>query len=194
MKKQLTASDVTPELVKSVGDYLLAKARADLLRPMVTDIQKEVLQTSVEIYNDLQVSHSIAERKRITDPDIAYLSEDDEAIDRYYTEMHNILVERNIKPARMKRDYCPLLVAESAQRQKEWDIINAASRMMELGLEDQELNNRLLCCSNGLEKRQQFIDACVGAVVTLCDLEFQPMSIEKARRFLEIAWWEIENN
>jgi len=165
MKKHLTRKDVTPELIQAGYAYLAALAATQVITETVQPIQAEVL-ADFELYNDLEVEHSGTERKRITDPDDLYLSQDEDGVNAYYAAVDQALKAAHFKPEDMPVEHCPILVAEHEQTKAEWKLIKEAAKM--LGDDDpKEFNNRLLCQPKGLEKRREFIELTAKLVVNL---------------------------
>jgi len=165
MKENLTPQDVTQELVDSVAAYLTLREKAKVIREQVDTVQRQVL-TGVPLYNDLEVEHGL-DRERITEPDKAYLSQDEAALGEYYRAIDAKLRELGIKPADMQLDYCPALVAEHEQTKAEWALIDEAAKMLDVYEEPGHFNSALLSTQNGLETRQRFIDLTVGLVLAL---------------------------
>jgi len=164
MKQHLTRDDVTPELIDAGAAYLVALAVTQTVADIVKPIQSEVL-TDFNFFNDLSVKHGL-ERERITDPNDLYLSEDEEQVAAYYAAVDQRLRADGVKPDEMPAEHCPLLVAEHEQTLAENALIVAAARMMDVD-EPENFNHRLLCQSNGLEMRQEFIDIIAKLVVNL---------------------------
>ena len=164
MKQKLTRKDVTPEVVKAGYAYIAALAMTQTIAEIVNPIEAEVL-AGFEFYNDLSVKHGL-ERRRITDPNDLYLSEDEEHGLEYYAAVDQRLRAAGIKPDDMPAEHCPLLVAEHEQTKAEWALIEAAAKM--LGDDRPEtLNHRLLCQANGLDARREFIEIVAKLVVNL---------------------------
>ena len=164
MKQNLTRQDVTPELIKAGYAYIAAKAVTQVVAEAVKPIQIEVL-AGFEFFNDLSVKHG-AERKRITDPDQLYLSEDKDGVTAYYFAVDQRLKANGLKPQDMPVEHCPILVAESKQAVAEWALIVAAAKMLGDDSPD-TFNNRLLCQKDGLERRREFIELTAKLVVNL---------------------------
>lgn len=161
----LTAKDVTPAVKSAVNAYLMARARAEVLRSKVDKIHRQIL-TEIEFYNDLEVEHGKA-KERITEPKYTYLCEDKAALERYFLESDKRERLAGLKPDDMPVDHCPACTAEWEQTQIEWLMLDCASEMLHMDIDGQELNHRLLC--KGLETRQQFIDLIVKLVINLPD-------------------------
>ena len=148
--------------------YLLALTHAQLMREAVDKVQRAVL-AEIPLYNDLESDMADVPRERITDPKLAYLSQDEEGCAAYFAECNRREREGRIKPADMPDEHCPALVAENLQTQAEWAILDAYADMMELRndegerIDGQEVNHLLLCM--GLEKRRDAIELMVKLVV-----------------------------
>lgn len=168
MKENLTAEDITQDVIDAVTHYLAKRATAEVLREKVNAVEAEVLK-DVALFDDLRARHEDREAQRITEPRHTYLSEDEEALDRYYDAVDAALRDAGLKPAEMDRDYCPALVAEHDQLLAERAILDAAAKMLQMDFDGNELNNRLLCDQKGkgLERRQEFLDLVVKLVVNL---------------------------
>jgi hypothetical protein len=169
MKTKLTIEDVTQGLKTSVGAYLLARARAEVIREKVDKIEREILESACYFSSPLLAGHSIT--KRITEPSESYLLKEDDARD-YFLDVKAALIESgfNIKevPNEAEHHYfCPALTAESLQNKTEHLIIENGAEM--LGENPKDFSYRLLCA--GLEKYKQFIDLCVKLVVNLPDFK-----------------------
>jgi hypothetical protein len=166
MKQKLTRQDVTPEVIKAGYAYIATLAATQTTAEIVEPIYAKVLD-GFEFYNDLETEHERSRpRRRITDPKDMYLSTDEEQVNAYYAAVDKALRENGIKPQDMPAEHCPLLVAEHNQIKAEWALISAAAAM--LGDDHPEtFNHRLLCQSNGLEKRRDFIELTAKLVVNL---------------------------
>jgi hypothetical protein len=166
MKQKLTRQDVTPEVIEAGYAYIATLAATQTTAEIVKPIYAQVL-AGFEFYNDLETEHERSRpRRRITDPKDLYLSTDEKSVDAYYAAVDKALRENGIKPADMPEEHCPLLVAEREQTKAEWALIEAAAAM--LGDDNPEtFNNRLLCQSNGLEKRREFIELTAKLGVNL---------------------------
>ena len=155
------ANKVTPALKSAANAYLLARAYHETMREKVDEVYREIL-TEIPVYAD-QFDHT----EQILDVKNLYLCSDDEECKDVYAEGNKRLREMGLKPDDMPDSHCPALVAERDQRDAERAIFEAASVMLELELTGQELNNGLLCMKKGLEKRQEFIDATVGLILSV---------------------------
>jgi len=163
MKINLIPEDVTAELRAAAAVYVARKKEAEMIREKVDVVQRQVLN-SVVLYNDLEVEHGL-DKERLVEPDKAYLSQDEGALEYYYEAIDMNLREAGIKPADMPLDHCPALVAEFERTQAEWNLLDEAAKMLDVYEGPGQLNNGLLCA--GLDKRQQFIDLTVGLVMSL---------------------------
>lgn len=165
MKENLTAEDITQGLIDAVTTYLARRAKAEIIREEVGEVEREVL-ANAPLYNDLEVRHGL-ERKRIVKPGRVYLSEDETALSVYYGAVDLALRKAGIKPDDMEPDHCPALVAERAQTEAEWALLDEAAKMLGVYEKPGSLNGSLLCMKNGLKERQRFIDLVVGLVLAL---------------------------
>lgn len=157
MKTDLTPKDVTPELIDAVGKYIVCRAIAEVVRKDVDGVQRAVLQ-KMTLMDD---------SRRIFNPDRVYLCEDQKVLHRYWTKVDKKLRAANFKPDDMEFDHCPALVAEQAQLQAGWAILDEAAKMLDIYEDSGSLNDTLLCQKDGLAMRRQFIDLTVGLVVSL---------------------------
>ena len=166
MTTDLTPDMITDDLKASVRAWLLAKAHSDLMTQEVSQIAHRVLITDIELYNDQDVKHERAERKRITDKNDTWLTLDETEFKRYIKVMDNETRKAGLKPDDMPLEHCPALVAEHQLIECNWLVLDCAQKM--LGIKG-DFKNDLLCL--GLEKYHGFIDLCVGLVVNLPDFE-----------------------
>lgn len=162
MVMKLTLEDVTQEVKEAVRLYLEKHAIAEETRARVDVIQRQILAEEVKLYAN-------PDGLRIFDPEETYLSDDEEAWQRYQELCDAKEREGGIKPPEMELDYCPALVAEREQLEAEWVIMDAAAVMLKLEFDGRKLNNLLLCEQNGkgLERRQKFIDTVVALVIAI---------------------------
>lgn len=163
----MNKKDVTPRFKSLVHSLISKTEHAKMMRKEVDKIQRKALQ-QIELYNDLDVKLEGQERKRIFDPDMVYLSQDKEGIQAYDELCDQLERNAGLKPDNMEFDYCPALVAERKRTEAEWDVFNEMSKIIDLGYEDGELNNKLLCGTEekqGLELRKEFLDLCIKLVV-----------------------------
>lgn len=157
MRETLTAEDITPRINELVAQYLVAKAKAEMLREQVDEVRAEVIQR-VPLYR-----HDTGER--ITDIEFDWLDEDQERFWRYLETVSDALKEDGVKPWDMRLEICPALVAEHELRKIEWALIDEMSDIFDMGYESGEMNDRLLAL--GVGNRQEFIDAVVGAALAI---------------------------
>ena len=104
-----------------------AMAYAQVMRQEVDAIQRKVLY-KIPLFNDLESGHKAIER--IFDSRLTYLSEDEKGFKLYLDECDRLEREAGLKPADMKRDFCPALVAEHNQVKLEWVLLDSASGLM----------------------------------------------------------------
>jgi hypothetical protein len=175
MITNLTKDMITDDLKASVKTWLLAKAFCDLMAEKVNEIACMVLTTEIELYNDLEVEHKETDQKiRIVSKNDTWLTRDETEFTRYIKVMDDETRKAGLKPDDMPLEHCPLLVAENQLIKADWLIIESAFDMLGLAEEHEdyrEFGDLLLCQKNGLEKRKQFIDLCVGLVVNLPGFE-----------------------
>ena len=166
MKENLTKADVTPDVIAGVTELLARMTIAQVTREEVDKVQSAVLQ-DIALYDDLMATHQEREPERVYNPGQTYLSQDEPALKRYYAATDAALRAKGLKPDDMATEYCPALVAEHNETKAEWALLDAAAEMLELDFDGQELNSRLLCHKNGLERRQEFLDILIKLVVNL---------------------------
>ena len=105
-----------------------AQAYAETMREAVDKIQREIL-TEIALYDDIMSNHSGTERKRITDPKLTYLSQDEVACQWYFAECNKRERVAGLKPADMPDAYCPALVAEHLQIKAERALLDSGGAM-----------------------------------------------------------------
>jgi len=145
---------VTDDVRRAVAAYLVARAKAEVLREAVDAVFAEILAER-EIY-PAEEWRKCGDVGRILDHDRLSWSElhDFNAV---IAEASCIERERGIKPADMEEQYCPALVAEHAQLEAEWAILKAGFAMIGSPADDWK---RLYG-----DKRAQFLDLVVRLVV-----------------------------
>ena len=141
-----------------VTAYLITRAKAEVIRERVDEIQNEIIS------DIMPISTWKGDNGRVitTGKDL-YLCDDEALCTEIYAKFHEAEVADGIKPADMNKEYCPALVAECEQNNLERELINAAGEP--LGI----TNHKLLCHHPGVETRQKFIDLVVKAVFSLPD-------------------------
>ena len=142
----------SPAWQSAVQAYLMQRAMAETMRAKVDAIHREILE-ECPVYADKRDGGDQILRSR----DL-YLCSDEALCEDFYAESDHLLKKAGIKPETMPRDHCPALVEEHNLTKVEWVLLNDIAGP-HFGVD----NDRLLCA--GLEKRQQFLDLIVGAVV-----------------------------
>lgn len=165
--QSLTQADVTPAVKEAVKAYLMARARAEVIRAEVDKIERAIL-AECPLTNGLEQEYGEPARK-ITEPKYVYLCTDEVLLADYYAECNHRERKAGLKPAEMPDSHCPALCAEELATQAEWAIETAAAVMLGLPFDGKELNGRLLCM--GLDVRHRFIDLIVKLVVNLPDFK-----------------------
>ncbi len=117
MKKQVIP---TAEMVQAAKNVLAARAEAARLRPIITAIKTQLLQ-SLEILN--------ADGDRILDPKLSWLM-DDKFVGIYYPALNKAYHDAGFD---MPADFCPLLVAEEAEREAIRTMNGLAVQMLPVG-------------------------------------------------------------
>ena len=168
MKTKLTPKDVTSELIDNVAEYLVLRAKAETIRQEVDKVHRGILENDIVLMSEERGDpdgNRFRPKERILDPSRSWLGQD-EQMPLYYKLCDEKTRAAELKPDDMPFDHCPALVAEHDQRKAEWALIEEAAKM--LGVEKPEdFNGELLCSSDGLERRQKFIDLVVGLVLSL---------------------------
>jgi len=158
MKDNLTRHDVTPKFQQTVHELLVATAAASVTREAVDDVRRQVL---------VEVKLLDRSGKQISDPERDWTCEDEEKMALYWATLNNRLQDGGVKPLGMGVDYCPALVAKQEQLEIEWALLDEAAKMLGIYEEAGSLNSGLLCMKDGLGRRQEFLDACIGLVLAL---------------------------
>lgn len=154
--KSFSPNDITPTLISAVADYLVAKAKSQVLREQVDKIQNEVFK-GFEFFDSVN-------GEKITDPKYIYCSDDDEGAKRFYDACEDAEIKAGIKPLSMPPGFCPALVAENKMREIEVRIIEESAEVYKMGFDGKELRHRLLC--TGMKTYHEWIDATVGLTIT----------------------------
>jgi hypothetical protein len=150
-QRAIMESDEVKSLVSS---YLVAKASFEILDIKVSKVYAELLE-KYHVLDD--------EGKRIYNHEYLYTSNDDETINKIYSEAEKLLRERKIKPDDMKDGYCPALVAQEL-------LSGIAKEIIEItGAPFNVTPHKLLCA--GLNKYNEWIELIVGLVMSLPDFK-----------------------
>jgi hypothetical protein len=133
---------LNPQVGKLVEDVVRAEALEGALRKRVDAIGAQILleiPLFTDAYRDLPLSKPLIER--ITEWNLLYLSQDEEAVERCYVEMDKRARAAGIKPAEMADEYCPALVAKTHLLEAKRALVNATVPLF--GLEPEMLWTRL---------------------------------------------------
>lgn len=159
-KRQLPA--LTAELQSAVNAYLMARAMAETLKPIIHQIEADLLQ-EMPINYDPQWAEKSRRRGgellegRITAPDQLYLAVlDSPEMTAYWDALDAKKQERFPDPARSKNS-CPYLVADHQRIQAENLMINASASLH--GHAD------LTCDRLHGEQRKKMISLILGLVI-----------------------------
>ena len=152
MLENFTPASITQEMIEAVADYLVAKAKANVLREEVDKIQNEVFK-SFEFYDS-------ESNEKIDSPKWIFCSNDGKEAARFFKACHEAEVKAGVKPLDMHPDYCPALVAEHEVTKAERRICNESAKVLNMGFDGEELFDRLLCA--GLEKYHKWIELVAG--------------------------------
>ena len=151
MKTKPKLKDVlTPELCSLVSAYLTTRAFAETMREKVEEVYREVL-TQCPVY-----ANTFGRTEQILSSGELYMCSDEALVQDVYDEVDKRLRARKLKPADMKAEYCPALVAENLQITAENLLIESAGAPF--GITSSNLYS--------LENRQKFIDLNVQLVVS----------------------------
>jgi hypothetical protein len=117
----------TKDLISATETVFIAMAHTELIRPVVEGYQKELLKfwkfNIAEKWIDTGMKPGI-----ITDPEKAYLM-DNEDFQIYLKELHQKHIENGFK---VKMNYCPLLIAESTERDAKHLMLECAEYMTKI--------------------------------------------------------------
>lgn len=138
---------ITPELIAAIQMYCIAKAWTETVRPIVEGYQRKQLYIMQPIN---RYDGSI-----ITDPNHSYsMSDEDFAI--YLSCCNEDREKAGLKVP--TSEYCPLLMAESAQTDAEHLILKNAEYFTHLTAND------CLCHHPGVETMHKLTDLVIGLV------------------------------
>jgi len=176
MNENFSPADITPEVKQAVVNYLAARVYAEAKRSEVDAFANELLAGRFEFYSTPRRGR---DGSRITDHRKLYQSDDEAGCKCFWAALSAEEKKVGIKPEDMPDDHCPALVAEFDRTKAEWALLNAADKMLQITphREANELNSGLLCQPDGLNKRQQFIDAIVGLVLAAEDEQLNRRSV-----------------
>jgi hypothetical protein len=149
---------LTPALTSYVSAYLMSRAYAETMRQRVDAIERAIL-TECPIYADTDRRCSTGTPEQIFSGKDLWLCSDEALCADFYAEANKRERAAGLKPDSMPDDHCPALVAEHLQLQMEWKLIDESGRPFGVN------SGNIMCCSNGLENRQKWIDLVVGFVV-----------------------------
>ena len=155
MKQQV--KEAIAKLNPAVNAYLLARTHAEVWRERMEKWDRAEL-ARFEYYTDPEIGQE--PRERVTDPKRAYLMSDADA--ETFFKVRQEYVD-SLKIERLKDGECPALVASCVQRQTEHLLIETAAKAIP-ECKDVTVGG-LLCCKNGLERYQEFVDLLVKLVV-----------------------------
>jgi hypothetical protein len=128
-----------------------------LARRAISEVTRERIDT---LYNQALQSFVFCDKitgERFTHHKDTWKVDNLADLEPFYTLCDTLAKENGIKPAGMERDYCPALVAEDNLRKAENELIEYTGKP--LGVD----NHKLLCSSDGIGNRQNWIDLIVGA-------------------------------
>ena len=160
MPKRQQIPSLTAEMQSTVNAYLLARAHAETLEPIVREIQTDLLR-------EIEVNYAPewAERSRrrggdnlvgrITDPDELYLGNEDEC--QPYYEALDARYRARFPSLDLPHGHCPYLVARHVQLQAENLLISVAFKSL--------LNSDLTGADVHGDKRKRMVDLILGLVI-----------------------------
>ena len=102
----------TPEAFKLAKNYLISKAKEDILKPLVLAVQNEALNGLNLVNYKCTISGEIIE---IKSPSDSFLL-NDEDWSTYNQVSTAALLQKGLKPVEMNCELCPLLVREATTR------------------------------------------------------------------------------
>ena len=149
--------EVVKALNPAVNAYLLARTHAEVWRERMEEWDRAEL-ARFEYWTDPKISRE--PRCRVMDPHDVYEMCEDDATEFYQTRQEYVT---SLKVKGLSFGSCPALVAECVQRDTAHSLIEIAAKTIP-ACAGVTLNG-LLCCKNGLETYQKFIDLVVGLVV-----------------------------
>lgn len=118
MKTNFKISD---ELIEAGKTVFLAMAYTQTIRPVIENYQRKILEKHQFRINPKFLERGMADEP-ITDPEYCYLITDED-FKTYLQEVH----EQHIKHGfHVKFEYCPLLIAESMERNAKRELLRAA--------------------------------------------------------------------
>jgi hypothetical protein len=160
MKSKPKMSEVlTPALTSAVNAYLMARTYAEVMTEKVEAVYLAIL-TECPVYGDLVPRRTGGEPVQILKSRDLYLCSNEALCQDVYEEANKRLRALKLKPADMKDEFCPALVAQRIQTDAENLLIEIAGKPFGI------TNQKLLCSANGLKNRQEFIDLNVKLVVS----------------------------
>lgn len=160
---KLTAALVAAELRPAVDAVLMTMAHAQLMREEVGAIQREILAECPLTPGEFAMK--MGETAPITDPKDVYLCDDAAQLEDYYAECDKRERAEGIKPADMTAEYCPALVAESAQRNAEHLMLDCFAELIKFEGGGDFFRHRLLC--RGLDEYNRAKELCIKIVVNM---------------------------
>ena len=146
---------LTPEIARLVDTYLLARTFAEVMRGRVDAVHLEIL-TECPIWTTPEISPRMEEPRKILKSSDLYLTVNEAEVRDFYDEADHRLKKLKIKPQDMEKDHCPALVAEHDLTKVEWALIDVSGAPF--GVD----SSNIMCCKNGLENRQKWLDLVVG--------------------------------
>lgn len=148
----------TPAVKALVGQYLIARAKAETIRAAVDKIVDQILSEMPTYATEDHGGHLILAHRNL------YLT-DDESFARVMQEADKRERAEGLKPSTMPTEHCPALVAEDLQCKIETRLIDESGKPLGISSRTAGLY---------LETRQKYIDLVVGMIVSLPN--FNPLA------------------
>jgi len=146
------------KLIELTVKALCKEAKADAIRPNIEAIDAEVLEEVKPLVSDEWAQYGEEVNVPITNWDDLY-----EAYDCHKEKCYKLKNEiLNAQGYSLKKGYCPLLMAESEQREADRDMMNQAIAEFKLGF---TLDDMIIC---GADKYQEGIEKVKAVVVSYC--------------------------
>lgn len=116
--------NVSKKLIKKAESVFLAMAYTQMVRPIVEKYQKEIVKETPFFVSDevVKIDLKYIINKRILSPNEMYLA-DEESSERYFNLLDKAAADNGFK---VKRRYCPLLIAENLEREAKNELLKEA--------------------------------------------------------------------
>jgi hypothetical protein len=136
------------ELIKAAETVFLAMTYTESIRPSVEKIQQDLVDFwKMEVSPKWRDSRGLPEGNIIDTPNHVYLASDEDAR-LYYLDLDDAYKKAGYKD--LKAGYCPLLIAESLQREAERLLVESSKYIHKMDADD-------VICS-GMKNYKQLIE------------------------------------